>query len=285
MSHRFVSVLAVALLVAAMASMVLYRLMARPTSAPLPALSVLVAARDLPVGTLIKEPDLRAESHTGRIPAGAARHATDLVGRGVIAAIYKDEVVLDNRLAGRGAGAGLAAMIPAGKRAAAVRVNEVVGVAGFVLPGMRVDILMSGVPPGGGSTGSITRTLLQNIEVLSAGQNYQKDAEGKPVLVQVVNLLVTPEQAEVLSLASNQATIQLVLRNPLDGNEANPPGAVMAALYGKPARAPVERAPARPPRPVRVAEVRPKPEPPSVVVEMIHGIKKAEERFPAGERP
>ena len=126
--------------------------------------------------------------------------------------------MLESRLAPKGAGGGLAAMIPAGMRAVAMRVNEVVGVAGFVVPGMRVDILISGSPPNSKNAdlGSLTKTLLQNIEVLSAGQDFKKDAEGKPISVQVVNVLVTPEQAEQLSLAASQTTIQLVLRNPLD---------------------------------------------------------------------
>ena len=108
-------------------------------------------------------------------------------------------------------------MIPPGMRAVPVRVNEVVGVAGFVVPGMRIDVLISGSRPNGDQNlGTITRTLLQNLEVLSAGTDFKKDPEGKPVQVQVVNLLVTPEQAELLSLASAQTQIQLVLRNPLD---------------------------------------------------------------------
>src|SRR6202030_1199301 len=152
----------------------------------------------------------------------------DLKGRGVITPIYAKEPLIDSRLAPKGAGGGLASMIPAGMRAVAVRVNEVVGVAGFVVPGMRVDIWIAGNPPGAQSNaGMVARTLLQNIEVLSAGQNFQKDAEGKPVQVQVVNLLVTPEQAEILSLASNETRIQLVLRNPLDTQTAKTTGVAL----------------------------------------------------------
>jgi pilus assembly protein CpaB len=286
MNHRFLSVLGVALLAATAASLVLYRVMARPAPQPRPAaVAVVVAARDLPLGSLVKEADLKLEARAGGIPAGAARLIKDAVGRGVLADIYAGEIVLENRLAARGAGAGLAAMIPPGMRAAAVRVNEVVGLAGFVVPGMRVDVLISGNPDQSGRAGSITRTLLQNIEVLSAGQNFQKDAEGKPVNAQVVNLLVTPEQAEVLGLAVHQATIQLVLRNPTDSQPANPPGAGLAALYGT-------REPARPatPRPVRAAASRPQPAAapapvPVVVIEVLHGARKAESRFSAGVVP
>ena len=114
--------------------------------------------------------------------------------------------------------------IPRGMRAVAVPANEVVGSGGFVLPGMHVDVLISGTPPDGmGGLGTQARTLLQNVEVLSAGHHFRHDAEGKPVAVQVVNLLVTPEQAEQLSVASHQTTIQLVLRNPLDREVPKPP--------------------------------------------------------------
>ena len=129
----------------------------------------------------------------------------------MISNIYSGEPILDNRLAPMGSGGGLAATIKEGMRACAIKVDEVVGVAGFVTPGMRVDVLVSGVPPDqGNSQETQTRTILQNIEVLSAGQDIQKDAEGKPQSVQVVNLLVTPEQAQILALASNQMKIQLV---------------------------------------------------------------------------
>jgi pilus assembly protein CpaB len=202
-----------------------------------------------------------------------------------MAAIYEGEPVLENRLAPKGAGAGLAATIPAGMRAFAVRVNEVVGVAGFVVPGMRVDILISGNPPGAASNlGMVSRTLLQNIEVLSAGQNFQKDAEGKPVQVQVVNLLVTPEQAEILSLASNETRLQLVLRNPLDTQTSKTTGIALSSLYGAAVKPP-EAAPR--PRPVMArVKLAPTVEPPRpagpVMVEVINGAKRSEAKFPAG---
>jgi pilus assembly protein CpaB len=117
-------------------------------------------------------------------------------------------------------------------RAVAVRVNEIAGVAGFVVAGMRVDVLISGNSPGGnGNLGTLTKTMAQDIEVLSAGQDFKKDAEGKPIAVQVVNLLVTPEQAEQLSLASAQTSLQLVLRNRLDRDVAKTPGTALANLF------------------------------------------------------
>jgi pilus assembly protein CpaB len=286
MNQRLFSVLIFAFVVSAGASLLLYRLIASrvTANAKQPSAQVIVASRTLELGTLIRESDLRMGDWPGTLPHGALLRKEDVVGRGVMAAIYDGEPVLESRLAPKGAGAGLAATIPAGMRAVAVRVNEVVGVAGFVVPGMRVDVLISGNPPGAqSSAGMVSRTLLQNIEVLSAGQNFQKDAEGKPVQVQVVNLLVTPEQAEILSLASNETRIQLVLRNPLDTQTAKLNGIALSTLYGGPIKPPeVPR-----PRPA-MARVKlplpvelPKPAGP-VTVEVMNGNKRMEAKFPAG---
>jgi pilus assembly protein CpaB len=236
MKQRLAIVLLFALVVALAASFGVYRLVeGRLTAmAASTAGKVLVASSDLPVGTLLKESDLKLSNWPGPIPTGAVTKVVDATGRGVVANIYSGEPILDSRLAPRGAGAGLAATIPSGMRAVAVRVNDFVGVAGFVVAGMRVDVLVSGLPPNTGNRdrlGTQTRTVLQNIEVLSAGQTIQKDAEGKPLQVPVVNLLVTPEQAETLSLASNETKIQLVLRNPLDTKEAKAPGTAVAYLF------------------------------------------------------
>ena len=118
-------------------------------------------------------------------------------------------------------------------RAVALRVNDVNGLAGFVIPGMHVDVLISGTPPNNPNptAGAVAKTLLQNIEILSAGQNIQKDAEGKPVVVNLVNVLVTPDQAEVLNLATNDTRVQLVLRNPIDHDTAVTKGAWLQELY------------------------------------------------------
>jgi pilus assembly protein CpaB len=209
-----------------------------------------------------------------------------VIGRGVIESIYQGEAVLDSRISGKGVGGGLAAIIPPGMRAVAVRVNDVVGVGGFITPGTHVDVLIAGNPPGtqAAVTGTRTKTLLQNIEVLSAGQNLQKDAEGKPVNVTVVNMLVTPEQAEVLSLASNEARIQLVLRNPMDKEVAKTSGTSVSYLFNgtepPPAAEPAKQVARRkePPPPPPAPPVIEKPAPP-LVVEVIHGSKKTESKF------
>jgi pilus assembly protein CpaB len=215
------------------------------------------------------------------MPKSSTTKKEGLVGRGVITPIFEAEAVLENRLAAPGAGAGLASIIPQGLRAVAVKVNEIVGVAGFVVPGMHVDVLISGVPPGPQAPGGAkVRTILQNIEVLSAGQNYQKDVEGKPALVTVVNLLVAPDQAEVLSLANNETKIQLVLRNPLDKETAKPPGIGVAALLGEHPSTPPSPRPAAPaPKPAPPAAAKSEAPPAVYLIEVINGAQRSEAKF------
>ena len=238
MNQRVSVILVIALLVSGVATLLVYRVVASRSANGSPqTVTVVRAAHTLDIGALLKDSDLTSGPWVGSVPAGMAVKKDALIGRGVVAAIYEGEPIMDSRLAANGAGAGLAATIPTGMRAVAVRVNDIVGVAGFVLPGMHVDVLIAGLPPNSPvGNGPEVKTVLQNIEVLSAGQNYQKDAEGKPVVVPVVNLLVTPEQAEILSLASNETRIQLVLRNPLDTQSPKTPGVSVAGLFssGKP---------------------------------------------------
>lgn len=239
MTKRFIGVLIFAFIVASVASLLLYRFLSstRPqTAKAAPAtIKLAIAARNLEVGTILKEGDVRLDDWPGAAPDGAFTHVQDVVGRGVTTNMMAKEPILESRLASKGAGGGLASMIPEGMRAVAVRVNDVAGVAGFVTPGMRVDVLISGTPGNQSAQtaamGMQAKTMLQNVEVLSAGQDYKKDAEGKPQLVQVVNLLATPEQAEMLSLASTQTNIQLVLRNPLDRETAKTPGTAVSLLF------------------------------------------------------
>jgi len=298
MNKRFIGVLTFAFVVALGASLVLYRVLQnRPQTANAApaAVNLAVATHDLEVGAVLKEDDIKVTEWPGAVPVGATSHIEDLKGRGVITPIYAKEPLIESRLAPKGAGGGLASMIPPGMRAVAVRVNEVVGVAGFVVPGMRVDVLISGSAPGGnGSMGTLARTMLQYIEVLSAGQDFKKDNEGKPIAVQVVTLLVTPEQAEQLSLASTQTSIQLILRNKLDREVAKTPGTAVANLFAGTRGIPLPR-PAgdarkvkRPaPRPAPVAAVvhelpPPPPKKETFIMEILSGSAKAEKKFESG---
>lgn len=282
-----------AFVVAGCASLLLYRLTVShvSTQAAPAANKAIVATHNLELGSLIRDTDIRDASWPGALPAHAVLKKEDIIGRGVTTVIFESEPILETRLAPKGAGGGLAAMIPSGMRAVAVRVNDVVGVAGFVVAGMRVDVLISGNPPGAAAAamGSLTKTLLQNIEVLSAGQDYKKDAEGKPVLVQVVNLLVTPEQAEMLSLAASQTHIQLVLRNPMDTQIAKTSGTAMSEIFAatsprsKPADPgrPVRRTAAKPlpPFPEPAPVFQPAPPPEIFTMEVLNGDKKTESKF------
>jgi pilus assembly protein CpaB len=278
MNRRLLNILLIAFVIAAGCSYIVFRLVgSRLSGTRQTTTHVLAAATDIKLGSVLRDADLTTIEITGTLPKGAIVKKEGAIGRGVLSNLYLGEPILESRLAAPGSGGGLAATIPQGMRASAVKVNDVVGVAGFVTPGMRVDVLISGNPPGSANAtqGTMVKTLLQNIEVLSAGTDIQRDAEGKPQQVQVVNLLVTPQQAELLSLASNETHIQLVLRNPLDTKLDKPPGTAMAQLFtdGTPPKAPV------------VGRRTPTAAPTSRVylVEVFNGSKKTEAKFAAGE--
>jgi pilus assembly protein CpaB len=286
MNRRLVAVFGFALLVASVTSFLIYRVIVLHVQSPAHGAvtnsRLVVAAHDLQVGALIHDADIKQVSWGGSLPTQAIPKTQDVVGRGVIATIYENEPILNTRLAAKGAGAGLAATIPLGKRAVALRVDEVVGLAGFVLPGMRVDVLVAGTPPGSDPNrlGTLSRTVLQNIEVLSAGQKIEKTADGKPETAQVVNLLVTPDQAEILNLASMETKIQLVLRNPLDTQEEVTRGTSFAKLFGADL-VPVASGP-----PVRLPSRRTVSTPihrdlDITTIEVFNGTKKTEQKFEA----
>jgi pilus assembly protein CpaB len=149
MNKRFAGVLVFALVVSFVASFLVYRLIVGQIGRVGRAhqQQIVVAARDLPIGTLIQASDVKAVDWSGSAEKNWARNSNEVIGRGVVQAVYAGEPLAESRLAQRGAGGGLAATIPPGKRAVAVRVNDVIGVGGFAVPGMRVDVLISGVPP------------------------------------------------------------------------------------------------------------------------------------------
>lgn len=259
MNKRFLGVVVFAVVVSLAASVVVYQLVSRrfASNSADGNRTVLMAVRDMPTGYVVKDGDFEAARWGGPMPPGAITSADAVIGRGSLIPTQRGEVMLESHFAAKGAGAGLAVTIPTGKRAVAVKVNEVVGLAGFILPGMKVDVIACGEPPDKNkdALGSQARTLLQNVEVLSAGQNIQRDTDGKPVTVQVVNLLVTPDEAEILSLAGNETKIQLVLRNPLDDEKVKTSGTAEAFLFsGRPSGVPMSTPPA-----VRAALTKPKP--------------------------
>lgn len=278
MNRRLLIILLSAFVVAAVCTFIVVRMVGARMSAAKPVAStgLVAAAKDIPLGTVLSAADLTKIQIVGQAPQGAILDPKNAIGRGVISPIYAGEPILNSRLAQAGSGGGLAATIPPGMRAIAIRVDQVVGLAGFVTPGMRVDVLISGIPPnGGGQAQTQAHTILQNIDVLSAGTDIQRDAAGKPQQVQVVNLLVTPEQAQVMTLASDQH-IQLVLRNPLDTKIAKVSGTDMATLFAG------EGAPKKGPRIVR--RVRSKPQ--AFTIQVYNGSQKSEEKFasPGGKK-
>lgn len=212
---------------------------------------VAVAARDLPVGALLTEGDVKlVEWPAEAMPAGYVGSSASLVGRGLIMAVRTNEPLLLSKVAPEGAGGGLSAAVPDGMRAVSVKVDEVIGVAGFVVPGSRVDVLVSLNPTA--ERDAMSRIVLQNVETLAAGQSTQRSLDGKPQTETVITLLVTPDQAERLTLAATTGRIQLALRNTLDLGVVETPGVSTTGLIS----------PSRPERPAP----RSRPAPPTVEV-------------------
>ncbi len=288
MDRRFITVLGVSLLFALVVSSIFYLMSSRAggrskNKAKTEMTNLVVAAQALSVGVQIRPADVKVVRVPREwVPNGSFQNPQEVVGRPVISNILADEPVIAGRLAERGSGFGLAPVIPPGMRAVAVKVNEVVGVAGFVLPGMRVDVLVTVRPPG--DAGARTSTILENVPVLSAGKQIQADASGQAVNVPVVTLLVTPDQAELLTLAGNEGHIQLVLRNSGDQSLGKPPGRDMTELYGLPRpKEPPVAAPVRHPAPkVVVAAPPPAPAPPDEIV-IFRGTQRSVERIGANK--
>jgi len=240
---------------------------------------------------MIKPADVKIVKITAEaFPKGGFAKVEEVLDRPVISNILIDEPISEGRLAAKGSGLGLAPTIPVGMRAVTVRVNDVASVAGFVLPGMHVDVLVTGRPPHG--EGDMTQTCLQNILVLSAGQTMQPDARGQAINAPTVTLLVTLEQAETLTLAGNDGRIQLVLRNSSDQTIEKTTGRLVTELYDgrrpdtpKPTVAPKPR-----PKPVVVAQAPPPPPPaapappPVTQIIEIRGDKRSVVTLQGGEK-
>jgi pilus assembly protein CpaB len=203
--------------VAGYAALQVVRRQAPVTTAAVPSSSqvVVVAARDLTVGSLLGEEDVRTVEWPGNaLPAGYATSVPDVVGRGLITPVRMNEPLLDGKMSDRNGQGGLPIVIPEGMRAITVPVNEVVAVAGFVTTGTRVDVVLIIQQPGGNDM--VSKTILQNVEVLAVSQNYQPNPEGEPTVGSVVTFLLSPDDAERLILATTQGRIQLTLRNMID---------------------------------------------------------------------
>ena len=271
----FIGVLALAL--GAFVSFVVYKnMLAKTTNNNEPSADVIVAANDLQVGSKLQDGDIRqVKVPVSVLPPNFYKLKSQVLGRGVILPVQKGEFLLPSKLAAENAGSGLPSLIPAGMRAVSVRVNEVVAVAGFVVPGTRVDVLLTGNP--GGANEQQTTTVLENVAVIAAGQKLERNAAGEPQTTPVITLLVSPDDAQKLTLASSQGHIQLALRNPIDTKKEELAGTKVGGLYRG---IPTAVAPAPRPKVVKAPKVDAPPPSTGYKVEVIRGNKKDETKFP-----
>jgi pilus assembly protein CpaB len=234
---------------------------------------IVVAAEPLPLGTRLDASKLRTIPWPAGQPVlGMFTRVDDCTNRALITAVAENEPILDSKLAPIQAGAGLSATIPEGMRALSVAVNDVVGVDGFVTPGTMVDVLVTGPITGSSQQGSnITRTILENVRVLAAGQKIEQDRDGKPRSVQVMTLLVSPDDASKLAMASTEGKIQLALRNTIDTKMISPPAVLQTTIF----------APVAAPAPEKhIVAQKPAAPPAPYTVEVITGTKHETKEFP-----
>jgi pilus assembly protein CpaB len=237
----------------------------------IPTTKIAVAGSDLDIGAEITKDSVRLiDWPSNAAPANGISDPNEVVGRGLVMPMIQNEPFLELKLAPKDAGAGLPPAIPPGLRAVSVKVNEVIGVAGYVLPGTHVDVVAT-VNPTQNATDVTSKVILTNVLVLAAGTKIEQgEKDKKPIAVSVVTMLVDPQQAERLTLASTEGKIQLALRNPLDTATPLTPGIKTKALLG--AQATTPRAIARPGTVVPVAGPLD-----LTTVEVIRGDKRARE--------
>jgi pilus assembly protein CpaB len=270
----------VALALGAIVSYTVYRtLQTRTGGDAAPGVDVVVAANDISVGSKVTEGDVKVVRYTATdLPPNAFHLKTSVVGRGAILPISRGEFFLPSKLAGENAGSGMQSLIPPGMRAVSVRVNEVIGVAGFVVPGTRVDVLLTGNPSG--SNDQQTTTVLENVAVIATGQKLERNTAGEPQVTPVITLLVSPDDAQKLTLATTQGKIQLALRNPLDTKQQELASVSTGTLY-KGVPTPSAAAAVRPKSTTKhvVVTKTPEPPPPSYSVQVIKGTKTQDQKF------
>ncbi len=241
-----------------------------------PTVEIVVAAKDIPVGTKLDNDSVRLAAFAqSNVPPGAFTKKSQVLNRGAVLPIAKGEFILPSKLAAENAGAGLPSLIPPGMRAVSVRVNDVVSVAGFVQPGTHVDVLATGNP--GTSSERQTTTVLENVAVIAVGKSLLDRIVSGEQNAPVITLLVSPDDAQKLALVSQEGRIQLALRNPLDTHQVSPkatrassvyPGGEVAADTAKPKIHKV------------VAKVSAPTAPPApYVIETIRGNKRDETKF------
>jgi pilus assembly protein CpaB len=279
--NRTLVVLLVATIIAGVATYIVYRTIQQipVREIEVASVEVVVASERLPVGVRLTADHLRVVPWPARNPvAGAVSDPSEIIDRGVIVTIAENEPVTTMKIAGPESGAGLPPVIPAGMRAVSVRVNEVIGVAGFVVPGTRVDVLATVADSGDEDSEPMSRTVVSNVEVLTAGTRYDQDEAlaGEAVQSTVVTLAVLPADGERVALAAANGTLSLALRNPIDVEPTETDGIRLEALMNgtgpEPVVDPVRRrvVPARPATP---------PPPPAYIVETIRAAQRSQEEI------
>jgi pilus assembly protein CpaB len=277
-TNRLLIGLVIALVIAFLLSSFVYKQFQKASiTKPSATQPLVVAAVPLPLGTRLDASNVRViQWPANQQVAGMFTRVEDVANRAIITPLAENEPVLEAKLSPKEAGAGLSSTIPEGMRALSVAVNEVVGVAGFVIPGTNVDVLVTGQVRGGASGGgaNITRTILENVRVLAAGQKIEHDRDGKPLTVAVITLLVSPDDANKLTMAATQGRIQLALRNTIDTKKNDPPPVLDASVFS------AEGAVAKPIKSSgKKGVVRPSA-PPPYVIEVITGNKRENKSFP-----
>jgi pilus assembly protein CpaB len=280
-STRTILVLALSLIVAAGASFLVFRQVQNipVREVEVSNYQVAVAAKALPMGTMLTPTDVKLVAWPQSSPVtGAYSRVEDVVNRGLVAPVVENEPLTASKVASPEAGAGLPPVITPGMRAISLKVDEVIGVAGFVVPGARVDVVMTMNQ----QNQSMSRVVVSNIQVLAAGTRIDQDQarDGKPLPTTVVTVLVTPEDAERISLAGSVGRVTLTLRNPLDVEPTRTNGIRVASLMGAPdAPPPAAPRPAARPRPTaeRPLAAAPAPVPQIYTVETIRAAKRTAE--------
>ena len=253
---------------------------------------VVVALQDLPEGATIERTVIAANPWPlPTIPAGAFSSPDSVVGRVTRVPVFKGEPIVPGRLAPVGTGPGLEVKIAPGKRAMAIRINDVAGISGFIQPNSRVDVMVTMASETKGQKQEVAKLFMENMRVLSVGHEVQRDANGKPINATTATLEVTPKQAEQLAVAASQGSLQLVLRGYGDPDSIDTKGATSRDVLSQlrvapeptPSPAPVRRVRReerpRPPVPAPVVVAPPPRAPDSTVVKVYRGSQVTQQKF------
>jgi pilus assembly protein CpaB len=277
-TNRLLIGLVIALVIAFLLSSFVYKQFQKASVVvPTSSQPLVVAAVPLPLGTRLDAANTRIiQWPANQKVAGMFGRVEDVTNRAIVTSLAENEPVLESKLAPKESGAGLSATIPEGMRAVSVAVNDVVAVAGFVIPGTMVDVLITGRGMGKEAQGDITRTILENVRVLAAGQRVETDRDGKPQTVAVITLLVTPDDATKLVMGSLDGKLQLALRNTIDTKKNDPPTIQQAELFTPNGPKLTMKHPVGGGAKKNV----PPPPPPPYVIEVITGNKRENKSFP-----